>query len=218
MTTDDILSCDFHLEGPSSAASFKLYFQQTVDQLTGSAPFRLADAAVDKMNVPLRDILSDEWFFSGVTVRKHAVGVEPAFSGTASIVNNDTQGQLVGTALPANNAIVIAISQGAHSAKHDGRIFVPGIPEVVTSGGTLDPAFSSGVLQTFVDAIGSSWISSPDGATFEVGVINRSILDAAPPAKDWEGAFSFATFITARQIVGIQRRRTTKVRGAINKS
>ena len=108
---DDILSVEVGLEGPTQAASFKLYYQETTPISSGSSAQRLGDGFVDQMNVPLRNVLSNQWHFRHVIVRKHAIEEDVPYYRTASITALDTIGTNDSQAVPANNALILTLVQ-----------------------------------------------------------------------------------------------------------
>ncbi len=212
---DDILSVQVNLEGPTQAATFKLYFQETSGVASGSSTSRLGDAFVEKMNLPLRNVLSNEWHFRSIVCRKHAIGDGTPYYRTASITDLDTIGTNDGHAVPANNALVVAIEQQQFSAKSHGRIFIPGLPEDECDGGLISQLFLGDQIVALATALATPFQDSPDPGQFLLGVISQKVLNAAPPAKDWEGAFAFASNVYGQSQLGVQRRRTTKTRGVL---
>jgi hypothetical protein len=121
----------------------------------------------------------------------------------------------VGPALPANNAILIGLSQGLYTAKHNGRIFIPGIAEGDTVIGNLTAAFQATPLAAFVNAIAVQ-LEEESGGTgrWNLGVINGFILHNSPPVLDWQTAFSQVISVNGSPIIAGQKRRQSKVRGA----
>lgn len=219
MATDDILSSVFHLEGPASAASFKVFWQQTVDNDTpGTAVTHLAEGLRDAFNIPLRNVLSNQWHFTGITVYKHEGDPDPGITITASTGPGTTIGTNDDPALPANNALVIGLGQSSFSGRHNGRVFIPGIPEPQVDGGIVKQAFSDTQVLALANVIAGPIQDSPDAGVYFAGVINQTVLNLAPPAKDWAGAFAFLTSFTRNPRLSPMAKRKTKVVGAVSAS
>ena len=217
--TEDIYSARIHLEGPSQAASFYLWFEQSVDNDSFAfSTEALAQAVKEKLNVPLRAILSSQYRFTGVTVRQHTTTLSRgfAFRTTSSLVGGDQVGTGGGVALPANIAMVYSLAQQSFGPKSNGRLFIPGIPEQHTAAGIITAAFQNGAMLTFAQALASNYQASGDLGVYVPGVISQKVLNALPPAKDWEGAFSPLASVSSKSILGVQKKRTTKVVGALS--
>lgn len=217
--TEDVYSARIHLEGPSQAASFYLWFEQSVDNDSFAfSTEALAVAIREKLNVPLRGVLSSQYRFTGITVRQvtKTLSVNPAYRTTSSIVGGDQAGTGGGVALPANIAMLFKLSQANFSAKSNGRLFIPGIPEQHTAAGIVDAAFQNGAMLALAQALASNYQASGDLGVYVPGVISQKVLNALPPAKDWEGAFSPMVSVSPQSILGVQKKRTTKVYGALS--
>ena len=216
---EDVYSARIHLEGPSQAASFYLWFEQSADNdIFAYSTEALAVAVKEKLNAPLRGVLSSQYRFTGITVRQHTttLSVTPAYRTTSSLVGGDQVGTGGGVALPANIAMLFKLSQSLFSAKSNGRIFIPGIPEQHTAAGIVLAAFQNGAMLTLAQALASNYQASGDAGIYVPGVISQKILNAVPPAKDWEGAFSALASVSGQSILGVQKKRTTKVYGALS--
>jgi len=211
MATDDIYKVDCYLEGPSTPASFGLYYQETVGRDgVDNDTTTLGDAWSTSIGPSLLAVLSDDWKFASLEVNKMVINPVEKFR-----VDNAVQaGTVVGPSLPANNAILLALHQATFGAASDGRVFIPGLAEGATSVGVLTAAFKDGVLLTLSTAL-IAVLAQTSGGTgrWVVGVISAKIRDAALPFKDWDGAFAPVTSISRNPIIATQRRRQTKVRG-----
>lgn len=211
MAADDIYKIDIFLEAPSGEASFGLYYEEAVGRDgTSNDTQTIADAWDAAHGSNLLDCLSADWKFASIIARKMVLNpVE-----LAQIDNAVQPGTIAGVSLPANNAILLGLKQATFTSKSDGRVFIPGVAETVTSAGVLTAAFLTGALKTFTDALilQLAQLSAGTGR-WDLGVISAKVRDAAPPAKDWEAAFAPVTSISRNPIVATQRRRQTKVRG-----
>lgn len=212
MAADDIYSATMHFEGPTSAASFGLFYQQSINHT--AAVFgteALAEAANDQLKTPVKNALSDDWHLSAIVCRLHNATVEPkhVFDVEAGV------GVRLGPALPANMTWMCRQSQILFSPKSNGRVFIPGLAEGDSAVGVLTNAFATGAAAALATALQTALTEVSAGAgVWAPGVISRKVLDAAPPAKDWEGAFSQVGTVTAWTIIAHQRRRKTRVTGA----
>lgn len=218
MAADDIYLLRANFESPSRHASYGLYYQQTVinDVVNGHGPRVLGVTWIFQMASLVIAMLSDDWWFASVDVQQvHSetgiLGEEPSWNEPSAV----QVGLRTGPSLPANDAALCGLLQATFTARHNGRIFVPGIAEGDTTVGNLDNAFLSGVFSAFRQGLIDT-LEEEGGGTgrWKVGVINRTVLNAAPPAKDYAGAFATATAATVTPIIASQRVRTTRVRGA----
>jgi len=212
MAADDISLAEFHFEGPTSAASFGIHFQETTAHdasVTGTKV--LAESLDATLTAAIRGVLSDDWSFASITVRLKSATDE-------AIARHDVStgiGLRTGPSLPANMAWLVKQSQSLFTPKHNGRVYIPGIAEGDTLIGVLTNAFATGAAATLAAALGDPipQVSAGSGI-WESGIINRLVLDAAPPAKDWDGAFSPIATTNPWTIISSQRRRATRVVGA----
>lgn len=212
MAQDDIYLASFHFENPSGASSFRLYYQEdAVRSGIGTDTQVLSTTLDDKLTGVIRDLMATDFLFTAIVVHKVSGAKEAKFRTDIT-----TQaGTRLAPSLPANNCILVGLSQGLFGAKHNGRIFIPGLAEDDTSIGNLTAAFASFQLQSFVTAIAAQ-LEEESGGTgrWNLGVINRLILNGSPPIKDWQSAFSAVISASGSPIIAGQKRRQTKVRGA----
>lgn len=212
MAQDDIYLASFHFENPSGASSFRLYYQEdAVRSGIGTDTQVLSTTLDDKLTPSIRDLMATDFLFTAIIVQKVSGAKEAKFRTDIT-----TQaGTRVAPSLPANNCIVVGLAQGLFAAKHNGRIFIPGLAEGDTTVGNLTSAFAGFQLQAFVDAIGVQLEEESAGTgRWNLGVINGLILNSSPPIKDWQTAFSQVITVSGSPIIGGQKRRQTRVRGA----
>lgn len=212
MAADDITVAEFHFEGPTSAASFGMHYQETVPISGGGFSVRqLAQALILALKAPIVGVLSNDWHFASVTVRVQSNAKEPfvredVFAGI---------GLRAGAALPANMAWIIKQSQGFFGAKSNGRVFIPGIGKPDTLVGVMTNVFLTGAAQDLADALALVVVEQAAGAgRWTPGVISPKVRDEGPPPKDWEGAFAPIDSMTAWPIISSRRGRHTRVTGA----
>ena len=212
MAAEDIYQVSAHFENPSGASSFRLYYQEEVVRSgIGTDTQVLSTTFDDKLTPAIRGMLSDDFDYVSIVVHKVSGTKEAKFR--TDIVTK--AGLRTGPALPANNCILIGLSQGLFPARHNGRIFIPGPAEGDTLIGNLTDAFQTGPLQAFVNALAPQLEEESAGTgRWDLGVINNEVLNSSPPIKDWQGAFSQVISVSGSPIIAGQKRRTTKVRGA----
>lgn len=156
-------------------------------------------------------MLSDEFFIPSVSVRKVYGDPFPRY-----IASNESspQGTIANPALPANCALNLGLQQSRFGAKSNGRIFIPGVPENQTTVGVANAAYLSGPVTAFVSLLINGVNSETDTGAWVPGVISTKVLNAAPPAKDWPGAFAQVSAAMKNPVLAFQRRRTTRVLGS----
>lgn len=212
MPADDIYLAEFHFEGPTSAASFGVHYQEVIEK-TGIqfSTIELAAALIPHCQSEILGAISNDWHFAGVTVRVQNNAAEPHHRQDVI----DGIGLRAGPSLPANMAWIIMQGQSLFSNKSNGRVFIPGVSIQDVTIGTLNTAYVTGVGQDLADCIGQTVAQLASGAgRWAPGVISRKKLDEAPPFKDWEGAFAPIESSTAWPIVSSRRRRKTRSIGA----
>lgn len=212
MAADDITLAEFHFEGPTSPASFGMYYQETVPHSGGGFAVRqLVQALILALKAPIVGVLSVDWHLASITVRPKSVANEPfvredVFAGL---------GLRAGPALPANMSWIIKQSQGTFPPKSNGRVYIPGLGEPDSLVGVLTNVFLTGAAQALADALVLVVEEQAAGAgRWTPGIISPKVRDAGPPPKDWEGAFAPIESMTAWSIISSQRRRASKVTGA----
>lgn len=212
MSQDDIYLISGHYENPSGASSFRLFYQEdAVRSGSGTDTQIVAEAFDDKLTPSIRGCLSDDFLYTAIVCQKVSGDHEAKYR-----VDITTQAGLrVGPSLPSNNAILIGLSQGLFGAKHNGRMFLPGIAEGDTIVGNITAAFQDGPLKDFTDALALQLVEESAGTgRWNIGVINGEVLNSSPPIKDWQTAFSQVVSVVGSPIIAGQKRRQTKVRGA----
>jgi len=208
---DDIFSAQFHFEDPSGASSTRLFLQQTADNTSGVLDCRILSEALENILQPLiTAYLSSDFWFTGVTVRKHYDGPAPVSLETA----DPQPGLNAGPGLPSNSCMNMELGQSTFAVRSNGRMYWPGIPEAQTNVGVMEVAYQSGPCIALANRLLLPFAALTDTGIWSVGVISQKVLNAAPPAKDWAGAFAFLTSVSVNPILAVQRRRTTKVIGA----
>ena len=146
MAQDDIYLASFHFENPSGASSFRLFYQEEATRSgAGTDTQVLSTTLDDKLTTVIRDLMASDFLFTAIIVQKVSGDKEAKFR--TDIVTQ--AGTRLAPSLPANNCILVGLSQGLFAAKHNGRIFIPGLAEDDTTVGNLTPAFAQFQLQSF---------------------------------------------------------------------
>lgn len=212
MAADDIYMGQVHFEGPTSAASIVLHYQETIAHTTPQhGTSALAEALDDQLSAAFIAVLSDDWRITAYVSRLLNVNVENKrrFDVVGGV------GTRTGPSLPANQTWMLKQSQTLFGPKSNGRMFVPGLAEGDTTVGVITNAFATGPAAALATALTASITELSAGTgVWTPGVISAKVLNAAPPAKDWAGAFSPVSIVTPWTIIAHQRRRKTPVIGA----
>lgn len=236
MAIGDIYKADIHFESPSMAANTGLYFRETTANASNlDTTSDLAESIHTAINGPLRNILSSEWWFTGVTCQKmHPTDtitainpVDPLFPDyqkatvpkrtfTADPQGGNYNGGATEPSLPANNTIQLDLTQSTFSLKSNGRMNFCGIPEAATVGGQLIPAYVTDV-EVLAAILAQPRNSPGDTGVWEPVVVSAKVRDLAGPnnPKDWIGSIAPIDDIVVTPIIAIQRRRATRVKGGI---
>lgn len=212
MSQDDIYQVSVHYEVSAGASSFRVYYQEdAVRSGIGTDTQVLAQSFEDVFAALLRGVLNASFNLVSIVCHKVSGDKEAKFR-----VDVATQvGLRPGASLPTNNAILIGLSQGLFPARHNGRMFLPGVSEDDTLIGNLTTAFQAGALQALVDDLAQQLVEESGGTgRWNLGVINGTVLNSSPPIKDWQSAFSAVVSVAGSPIVAGQKRRQTRVRGA----
>lgn len=211
MSLNDIYRVTTHYELPTSAASWSVYYKETIDASGGDIDTQiLAEAYSVHIAAEILAMLSQDCAQPAITCEK-VFGIPEA----KHVVSHGTQTGLRPTdALPSNCSAVIALIQATFLPRSNGRIFVPGIAEGDTDSGVLSTVFLSTVVTPFIVKLVAiiDELSAGTGR-FTPGVISAKVLNAAPPAKDWAGAFAPLTAVSGNTIIGIMRKRATRAVG-----
>lgn len=211
MAADDIYHVQVNLEAPSGAASFGLYYQETVASSGGGdGVILLGDAFETLRHTDILDCLCVDWKCPSVVVRKMVILSEAKYRNDIGVQT----GLRAGTSLPANNAMLFHLNQATFPARSNGKLFVPGLSETDTTVGVMTSAFLTGPMTALATSLVTPIAELSAGTgVWTPGVISAKVRDAAPPFKDWDGAFAPLTSITPSSIIATQRRRRTKVNG-----
>jgi hypothetical protein len=213
MAVGDIFRMTQFYELPTSAASWSLYYEETVLGSTGFiATEQLGEALFVHFGTTIIDMLSAD-------CNNPSMQTERVFSVSQAkhVINHAVQiGVRPGPSLPNNNSIVVNLAQATLPANHNGSIRLPGIPEADTNIGNLAQAYFDTQLTAFLQKVvlDVNELSAGDGIWQPI-VISAQIRDIpVPPApKDWAGAKMPITGVSASPIIGILRKRATRVHG-----
>lgn len=114
-------------------------------------------------------------------------------------------GLQVGESIPSNLAAVFQLRQLETASKHNGRIYVSGIPEDKVESSLITQAFLTGAMQTLSGQLAAAIVAG--GQTYTPVVVQRveAGIQIAPLGYD------IAQVVPTRSL-GSQRRRTTELR------
>jgi hypothetical protein len=211
MAVGDIFRMTQFYELPTSAASWSLYYHETVLGSTGFiATEQLGEALFVHFGTTIIDMLSAD-------CNNPSMQTERVFSVSQAkhIIQHAVQiGVRPGPSLPNNNSLVVNLEQATLPRKNNGSIRLPGIPEADTNVGNLDQVYFDTQITAFLQKVvlTVSELSAGDGR-WEPIVISATVRDIALPAKDWAGAKMPVTGVSASPIIGILKKRATKVHG-----
>ena len=210
MAADDIYRAQFYFEGPTSGSGFSVYYQE---DSAATAPTRatesLANSLATALQGPTSAILTSEWRFTKIEV--HKVNGDPMPKGFANVLVQ--QGVYVGNSLPATNSWIIRLIQQKFPQTSNGRVYVPGVPEGASSVGRLAQAFIDTEANDYRNALAGPISEVAGSGTWNAGVISTKVLNAAPPFKDWDGAFAPVATAQIWPVIARQNRRITRARG-----
>jgi hypothetical protein len=210
MAVGDIYRVQLNFDGPSGNHTTRMYYREEVGSSSVAPEQQLATAWHNQLKDLARAVITDDYAIAALVIEKAFGNPRPKW------IRQVTGGQL-GTggtlALPSNNAQIIQISQSTFSARSNGRCFFPPPPEASTASGVIDGAFLTGNWIPFLTALVAPLLPDTGTGEWKLGVISSKVLNAAPPAKDWAGAFAPAVSLGIEPVVGIQRRRQSKREG-----
>lgn len=211
MALNDIYRVTVHYELPTSGASWSVYYKETV-ALDGAdlGTIILLDAFETHIAVEILAMLAQDCRQPALTCER-VFGIKEA----KHVINHTTQIGVRGSdALPASDNLVVKLDQATFSGKSNGRIFIPGLGEVDSDTGTVSGIFNVGPYADFIVKLATQIAELSAGTgRWDVGVISSKVLNAAPPAKDWAGAFAPVTTVTGNTIIGVMRKRRTRAYG-----
>lgn len=212
MAADDIFLVKVHYELPTSGATYGLYYRETTEA-TGSDldTELLGDAFETHIATQILNMLSDDCRQPLITTQKLTGAIKsPRHDNNKTLdVGNES-----GPSLPNNSALVLQLNQGTFSARSNGRLRIPGIPEPGTNGVTITAAYQTGSVQAFIDKLVMQVPELSAGpGRWTLGVISAKVRDAALPFKDWDAAFAPVTGMAMNTIIGILRSRQTRAEG-----
>lgn len=215
MAVGDVYAVQIELSGPDSPATINLSYQEvTPHDGVKTRTQALADALGDSSPVAnLAAMISEEAVINGIYVR--AATFEYQVSGVRCPPGFWTDyivGGRSGDPLPANNGLRIGVYQSVFPARSNGMFWVPFIPEADVVGNTVSVIYAAVAVDPFLTSLGPLVEETPAAGQWRLGLLSRKFLSANP--GDFEGAFADATGVSASPIIGTQRRRTTRRRGA----
>ncbi len=210
MSLNDIYRVSVHYELPTSAASWAVYYKETIDASGGDLDTQILGEAFDTaMAGFILAMLASDCAQPVIVVEK-VFGIPEA---KHSVEHGTQIGTQAGASLPNKCALTVSLGQATFSPKSNGRIRIPGIPELETGAGTISTAYRTGVFSDFITQLITvvSELSAGTGR-YTPGVISAKIRDipVPPTPKDWAGAFAPMTSVTGQTIIGRLTKRETR--------
>lgn len=206
MAINDLYTIHFRFEGAGAGFTTKMDYQQTGGTNDQNTLTDLCTNVSVLVEDAFKDCLSNQISFNAMEAFQ-VVGANE----TPGLLRFETpnSGTVVSESLPMGGAAVLSILTDAPNSKHNGRMFVGGIPESFEANGALTaPAIA--LYQTLADGLSASPAPvGPGLALFTPGVISR-IVDGVPRVPPI--MFDVDT-ITPDGFVKNQRRRNTRFLG-----
>lgn len=164
------------------------------------------DDFLDAWLTAVQSLWLDVWSHEIVlqAVLGHCVAPETALPGVQYI--NGPLGNIVEESLPANTAAVLQLRQTEISGRHNGRIFISGLPETATADGLITTAFATTELAALAAGLDTPIVVA--GQTWKLCVLQR--YDAGAPVSPpvgWD-----VSLVRVTRNLATQRRRTTELR------
>lgn len=201
MAIGNLYDLSFYIDVAGNATQCTMGYIQTAGGNDHDTMEALCAAWLLNCETELRASLSNQ--ASLARIRAEAVtGIDqiPGF-----IDFNGKIGTFISQALPSNITGLYHFGTNAPNAKHNGRLYVSGMPEGGQQEGTWDPSFVV-VMQAFADKLEADLVTlSPQDAEFSPVVISRAVSGAprVPPVGFFIGE------CTPRTSLRQQRRRKT---------
>lgn len=227
MALNDVFSLEMVFETPTGVAKSKLYYRESATNLTVWPPTKdIAQAFLTAMTAVIRGMLSDDYWFAGVICRQvHPTQTVNALKAPflpyqraespAAYYTTDGPGQAglrSGPGLPANNAVQLDLVQSTFGLRSNGSLFIPGIPEVDTTGGTLTAGYLA-ACASMAAILEVPLASATDAGVWDPVVVSAKVRDVLGPGqpKDWITSIALIQSIDVNPIISVRRSRTTRV-------
>jgi len=210
MAQDDIYRIRVHYQGPTMAASISLYYQEDALSTAGNDPVAsLAFSFFFSKITSFQNVLNNDWRLTAIRARR--LTGERLAPDLQSLL--DITGNRAGNPLPANNCLLMKLSQSNFPRTSNGRLYLPGLSESDTVTGVLEPAFLNNQVETLGIAITAQLPENGGSGSWNSGVISAKVRDSGPGQPDWESAFSPINGAQGNPVIARQVRRTTRVIG-----
>ena len=175
MAVNDLYVCTTFCRTAEGVMQFTFGYKMDAGVI-GAGTLRLAslEFALNRLDALMLAISSD------VEVDKVAFHSVTNFDDIPGFVNfNNIEGALGGESVPNSSNAVISLKTNAPNAKHNGRMYIPGVVETDQDEGTLKAA-----VKTALNVFGTKLeldlvLAGPETAEFTPVVISR-IVDGAP--------------------------------------
>jgi len=210
MAQDDIYRIVVHYQGPTMASSISVYYQENAASTQGPDPVSSLNFSFFFSVVTLlQNVLNLDWKLTALRCRR-LTGEKIAPDLQSLLASPGTR---TGNPLPANNCLLMKLSQANFPRTSNGRLYLPGLGESDTDTGLIDAEFLNGPVQALGDRLALELAENGGLGSWTPGVISAKVRDTPPNQPDWESAFSPMIGAFGNPVIARQVRRTTKVIG-----
>jgi len=210
LAVNDIYRLQIHYDGVAGASSTGLYYRESVlATANGLGNRSLVLSFIATHSLALRNVLVDDFNLSSIQSSKVFDDPDPMAHDSPAV----QAGVQAGSPLPSDNRILLKLFQTTFPRTSDGRMYLPGIAEPVTTVGKLNQTFIDTELSALVSALANNVNESGGTGVWVPGVISAKVRDASPPTKNWAAAFAPVIAVQGWPVIARQVRTRTKVRG-----
>lgn len=204
MASGDLFKLNLQYEVDKTICIMSLCYKQSTSAADTHPTVDLAVAWEALMRPLIQAAVTTDFQFSGLFVYgMHPTNILPAFYKFDEGV---TTGTHLGQTIPANVSLVLKLRTLSPSGRHNGRIYLSGMPEDVFNGNDLDATYQS----TYIDPILAGLTTDVGGAINNYQLCVAERFSAGVPVVPPIGNRVTAASVSLR-VSGL-RRRTAKAR------
>jgi len=210
MAQEDIYRVVVHFEGPTQPSSISLFYQENALSVAPPDPVSsLAFSFFFSIIPSMQNVINDQWNISSIRVRRlTGEKIAPDLQNLSGIAGGRS-----GAPLPANNCLLMKLSQSNFPRTSNGRLYFPGLSETDTKTGVILPDFLNGAVATLGNILASTLNENGGTGTWDPGVISAKVRDEGAGPPKWDDAFSPMIAAFGNPVIARQVRRTTKIIG-----
>jgi len=201
---NDLYQLKVHYQVADAFCQFTMGYRMGDGTYTVDTPFAVIEKYVASYLPSLLQAISTQCEVDHITFGPIGISTELAAFGNM----DNADGVLVGDALPANMCAIIHLGTVAPNSKHNGRIFISGVPEDVQFEGIMTAPQLQRV-QDFADLLFNPLVpDSPEDTDFAPVVISRFVdgVKRVPPV-----AFDILAPLAKGELRQQQRRTTDRL-------